>query len=125
MDRPSYWLQWARETFGEIALQPRERALRFIEEVIELAQAMNIEPEIVSAIIRRVYSRPSGAVPREMGQCLTTFEMLALAIGVDADAEATAELDRVKSIPKNEWAIRHNAKVALGIASPTAKEPTP
>jgi hypothetical protein len=117
IDRPAHWLQWARETFGEIALDPKERALRFVEEAIELAHALNMPASVVAAIATRVYSRPPGQLRQEMGQCQATFELLARVVGIDPDAEATAELARVKSIPKEEWDRRHAAKVALGIAT--------
>lgn len=116
IDRPARWLQWARETFGEIALDPHERALRFVEEAVELVHAIGLDANDVSAIIARVYERPAGNVPREVGQCLACFETLALVLGVDADHQATGELARVKAVPQPEWAIRHGAKVALGIA---------
>lgn len=116
IDRPSRFLQWAHETFGDIALDRHERALRFTEEAVELAHAIGLDANEVSAIVARVYSRPAGDVPREIGQCLATFELLARVVGVDADQEATAELARVKVIPKDEWAKRHGAKVAIGIA---------
>lgn len=116
IDRPSHWLQWARETFGDIAMHPHERALRFIEEAVELAHAIGLDANEVSAIIARVYARPAGDIPREVGQCLACFELLAHVLGVDADHQAAAELARVKSIPQEEWAKRHAAKVAIGIA---------
>lgn len=116
IDRPSHWMQWARDTFGEIALDPHERALRFVEEAIELAQALDIDASEIGAIVTRVYARPAGAVPREVGQCLACFELLARVLEVDADGEASAELARVRAIPKEEWGRRHGAKIALGIA---------
>lgn len=115
-DRPSRWLRWAHETFGDIALHPRERTLRFVEEAIELGQAADLDSETISAIVARVYSRPPGGLRREIGQCLATLETLAAAVGVDADQEATDELARVQDIPKEEWTKRHAAKVAIGIA---------
>lgn len=115
-DRPSHWLLWAEQTFGAVARDPQERAMRFIEEAIELAQAMSVDAGTLCTIIERVYSRPAGSVSQEVGQSLGTLELLARVIGVDADHEATAELARVKSIPREEWARRHAAKVALGMA---------
>jgi NTP pyrophosphatase (non-canonical NTP hydrolase) len=116
IDRPSRFLDWAHQTFGDIALDPRERAMRFVEEAVELAHAMEVPPDAMRAITMRVYSRPAGDVLKEIGQALATLELLAKAIKVDADAEATKEFYRVQSIPKEEWAKRHGAKVALGIA---------
>lgn len=116
IDRPSRFLKWAHDIFGDIALDHQERTNRFVEEAIELAHAMGIEAATVSAITERVYSRPAGAAPQEMGQALATLELLAKATGMDADMLATREFHRVQSIPREEWARRHAAKVALGIA---------
>jgi hypothetical protein len=117
IDRPSRFLTWAHKTFGDTALDPRERALRFIEEAIELAHASDIDHVTLQAIVKRVWSRPPGDVPREIGQALATLELLAKATGIDADAEATKEFHRVQSIPQAEWDRRHSAKAALGIAT--------
>lgn len=116
IDRPSHFLQWAHETFGDVALDPYERSLRFIEEAVELAHAVGLDAAEIAAIVDRVFARPAGDVVREVGQCLATFELLARVLKVDADREATAELARVKAIPQEEWARRHGAKIALGIA---------
>lgn len=116
-DRPSRALQWAVDMFGRIALDAKERALRFLEEGIELGHALFIPQETVEAIIKRVYGRERGDVRREIGQALMTLECLAKAIKVDADDEATKEFYRIQAIPKAEWERRHAAKKAIGIAS--------
>lgn len=115
-DRPSRFLSWAHETFGDIALDPQERTMRFLEEAVELAHAMNIDAATVQAIADRVFSRPAGELTREVGQCLCTLELLSKALNVDANSLADDEFFRVQRIPKEEWARRHGAKVALGIA---------
>ncbi len=115
-DRASHFMRWALETFGGIALNPHERTMRFVEEAIELAHAMGLAGNDVGAITARVYARPAGDPAREAGQCLAVFECLMRVAGIDADQEATAELARVKAIPKEEWTSRHAAKVAIGIA---------
>lgn len=115
-ERASQFLQWAQETFGDIALDPHERTMRFIEEAVELAHAMGVDAALMATLIERVYSRPAGQRSREIGQCLATLELLSRVLCVNADQEATAELARVKTIPKEEWERRHGAKVALGIA---------
>lgn len=116
IDRPARFLRWAHQTFGDVALDPRERTTRFLEEAVELAQAMEVPEETVRAVVARVYSRRSGHPERELGQSLATLELLAQAMGVDMDAEATREFQRVQAIPQSEWDRRHKAKVALGIA---------
>ena len=110
------WLAWAELMFGRVALDRRERLLRFIEEAVELGQSLGLDRAALAAIADRVYSGPPGAPAREFGQCLACFECLAHVVDIDADAEATAELRRVQAIPQAEWNRRHAAKVALGIA---------
>ena len=115
-DRPSRFLEWAHKTFGDIALDPKERGMRFLEEAVELSHALGIEAATATAIVDRVYSRPAGGVPREVGQSMATLELLAKAIKIDANREADEEFFRVQRIPADEWAKRHAAKIALGIA---------
>lgn len=117
IDRPSRFLAWAIDTFVAVATNPRERAMRFVEEAVELAHACSIDEATMRAIVARVYARLPGEVPKEMGQALATLELLAKIVDVDLDDEATREFYRVQSVPKEEWAKRHGAKVSLGIAS--------
>lgn len=115
-ERGEQWLCWAQQTFGDVALDPHERTMRFVEEAVELAQSLGVDRALMETLIARVYAKPPGDRSRELGQCLGTFETLAIVLGIDADAEASAELVRVQSIPQAEWGRRHSAKVALGIA---------
>lgn len=110
-------LEWATEMFGPIARDRRERACRFLEEAIELAQAEGLNIETVDKIIWRVYSRPPGQSPKEVGQARMTLNCLAWNMGLEAGAEEKKEWDRVRSIPKEEWKRRHDDKIKLGIAS--------
>jgi hypothetical protein len=119
-DRPSRALMWAVDMFGPVALDPDERAMRFLEEAIELAHALGLSHVTIQAIVKRVYDRPPGDVPREFGQTQMTFECLAKALKIDADDEATQEFYRIQSIPKAEWERRHAAKQAIGMALPPA-----
>ncbi len=110
-------LDWAVATFGTLATKRQERAMRFLEEAMELAQAERVGPDTANIILERVYSRPAGSVAEEVGQAQMTLALLAANIGLDAEAEGEREFLRVKTIPQEEWDRRHNAKVALGMAS--------
>lgn len=116
MTRPSEFLAWAYRTFGPVALVRGERLMRFVEEAIELAHADGMERETLNAIANRVYSRPPGDVPKEIGQAQATLETYAERIGESSDALAEIEWQRVQSIPQAEWDRRHAAKQAIGIA---------
>jgi hypothetical protein len=115
--RPRNFLNWAIDTFGEIACDDMERTRRFVEEALELAHAMGLRRYDMDCIADRVYSpRPHGTIPQEIGQAQVMLECLAENMNFSADREAYLEFDRVRSIPKSEWDKRHAAKVAIGIA---------
>lgn len=116
MNRPKEFLQWAVDTFGSIALDRDERLMRFVEEAIELAHAEGLTALMVQCILDRVYSRPAGGTLKEIGQAQATLEMFAENIGASSAALAQQEFDRVRTIPKDQWAARHKAKVDIGIA---------
>lgn len=116
-ERPRAFLAWSVGVFGRIALNRDERAARFIEEAIELVHAEEMPRDTVERILARVYERPAGSVPKEVGQAMATLECLAENLDIDADAECSKEFARVQSIPQAEWDRRHSAKVALSIAN--------
>ena len=116
-DRPSRFLSWACDTFtSEVAMDPAERLMRFVEEAVELALACDMPRETVDKIVARVYGRGPGNIEQEIAQCHVTLEMLAKVLKVDLEWAATREFERVQTIPKEEWDRRHSAKVAIGIA---------
>lgn len=116
-------LEWAANTFGSLALDTRERSLRFIEEAIELAQACQITPEEIQSTVTRVYSRERGDPHKETGQAYMTLAALAEWLRIDLNDALLREWRRVQGVPLEEWVKRHNAKVELGIATPMT--PTP
>lgn len=116
VSRPDEILRWAIDTFGPIAADRHERAARFLEEAMELAQVEGVSHHIAKAIADRVYSRPTGTLTREVGQAQVTLECLAANVGVDADEEAAKEFDRVRSISPDKFRKKQAAKAAIGIA---------
>lgn len=118
-DRPSRALDWAVKMFGQVALDAKERAMRFTEEAIELAHSLSVPRETVLALVDRVYSRPRGDVRQEVGQATMTLEVLAKAICINADDEADKEFFRIQKIPQEVWQQRHAAKQAIGVALPS------
>ncbi len=116
-DRPSRFLAWACDTFTpEVAANPVERLMRFVEEAVELAIACDLPRETVEKIVTRVYARGPGNIEQETAQCQVTLEMLAKVLNLDLDGASNREFERVQAIPKEEWSRRHSAKVTLGIA---------
>jgi hypothetical protein len=110
------FLQWALRIFGAVAVDRHERALRFLEEAIEVAHHEGVTEAEIDALKARVFTKPAGNIGREIGQAALTLEGLACNIGHSAFNEAMREFGRVKEIPAEVWRERHAAKVALGIA---------
>lgn len=127
MTRPAAFLAWAADTFGPIALDRKERALRFLEEALEVAHAEGVEQMIADRLLGRTWNRnPDPAdTPREIGQAYACLETYAESIGVSADVEATKEFKRVQTFPKEVLVERHKAKIVLGIALNTSTLPRP
>lgn len=115
-ERPRQILLWALDTFGPLAGYRKERALRFIEEAIELVHAAGLHQGEIERVAVRVYGRPAGDMAREVGQAGMTLEALAENCNLSVDSEIDSEFSRVKLIPKSEWERRHNAKADIGIA---------
>lgn len=111
-------LAWAVETFGPIAADDRDRALRFLEEALELVQAAGLEMLDVANMADRVFDRPAGDLEKEIGQAGLTLGMLATSLGFSLQMLVAAEFARVSKIPREEWAARHAEKVDQGLASP-------
>ena len=119
--RPKEFLAWAVGVFGSTATLRDERAMRFVEEAVELAQAEGVDEETMRRNVARVYARRPGSTAKEIGQAQATLEMLAENIGLSAAGAADREFARAQAIPAEEWARRHAAKAEIGIARPSCK----
>ncbi|AKR55755.1 hypothetical protein XM25_08073 [Devosia sp. H5989] len=87
---------WMLECFGaEIAADKIERADRFIEEALELAQATGWSAERGHALVDYVFSRPVGEIGQEVGGVMVTLAALCNVFGVGINAEARREVDRI------------------------------
>lgn len=118
-------LDWAVKTFGRVADNRHERAMRFIEEATELVQSCGLSRETVAAITERAYSRRAGELRKELAQAGLTLEALAAHLGFDLSAAISDEFNRVREVPQEEWDRRHAAKTAIGITADAAPPATP
>ena len=108
--------EWAKEAFTSAATTPNERAARFLEEALELAQAQGIAQSYVEALTKHVYSKPIGEVKQEVGGCGVTLLAYCESVGVSADDEEYEEVKRVIAIDPSYFRKRHNIKAAAGVA---------
>jgi hypothetical protein len=108
---------WVMKTFGiAIFWDRRERARRFLEEALELVQAMELGKAEVHRLVNRVYSRPAGEVAQEIGGVGVTLHALCSREGHDFDLVFEDEFRRIESLPPEYWHKRQAAKVKAGVA---------
>jgi len=113
------WYNWCVETFGtRSTTMPSERALRVMEEAVELIQSEGVSEEIALAVIKRCYSRPVGDPAQEAGQIFLTLGVYCALKDLDPVAEADKDFLRVLEILKDDpdyFKRRVEAKRLAGI----------
>jgi hypothetical protein len=76
------------------AMLPEQRAFRFIEEAVELVQAVGTSKADVLRVVDYVYGRPVGVVGQEIGGVSVTLAGLANSVDRSVDGCAEVELER-------------------------------
>lgn len=90
--------KWMEECFTPATVtNKRERAFRFLEEALELFQAMGCSQEEAAELLTYVFGRPVGEVGQEVGGVMTTLAALCNAADVNLNQAAVLELNRVNS----------------------------
>ena len=116
-DRQQAVFKWAGDTFGQAALEPKERILRFLEEAVELAQAELMTHAQARTVVDYVFGKPPGDPEKEVGGVGVTLLAYCAARGFSADAAEEREFDRVQTIDPVRFRERQNKKAAAGIAA--------
>jgi hypothetical protein len=87
--------QWMKDCFKRPdALFLEQRAFRFIEEALELAQAAGTSREDVLRLVQYVYDRPVGVISQEIGGVMVTLAALATSCYYIMDECGETELSR-------------------------------
>ena len=103
---------WAVRCFGIDHVQNRQvRALRLVEEAVELCQAVGVQEVMVGQVTKNVYQRPPGDVYQELGGVMMTATVFALSTGVDPDQAFLDELRRVLNKSVENFAKRNREKI--------------
>lgn len=90
--------KWMVEVFGEqIAMDPLERIMRFLEEALELAQAEGMTAAEVGRVVDYVYGRPTGETVQEVGGVMVTLAAFCFRREVSLKGAALTEFDRIDS----------------------------
>lgn len=114
-DRQRQVSEWCERCFGvEHATSLPARGIRMLEEAIELAQAVGVDPAMAHKLIDFVYGRPVGEIGQEIGGVSLCILALANAAGLDADAEEAKEITRVLSKDPAVFTKRNAEKNAAG-----------
>lgn len=108
---------WVSKCFGDEALfDERERAMRVLEESLELAQSCGVELAGALKAATVVYGRPPG-------RCSQEIAGVGIALLAMAECETTAledaigdELFRIEMLPVDHFCDRQREKAKLGIS---------
>lgn len=85
--------------FGaEISADKTERNHRFLEESLELVQALGCTASEAHQLVDYVFSRPIGEPKQEVGGVRVTLSALCNASGIDEDLAAIDELNRIWTV---------------------------
>lgn len=89
--------RWCVRTFGQqVADDRRERVHRFLEEALELGQALGGTRADAHALVDYVYGRPAGNAGQEVGGVMVTLAALCGAHQqLSMDMESKLELSRI------------------------------
>jgi hypothetical protein len=115
--------EWIQRTFGEASLSENERALRFLEESLELVQAAGLPIEKARELLEYVYSRPSGVVAQGVGGVGISLLAFCEKFGISAEEEEALEVERVITLEPEYFRKRQDAKAKTGVGLPSEVPP--
>lgn len=111
-------LDWAVRAFGaQHVYNLPIRALRLVEEAIELAQAHDVPRDTLIDLVNLLYKRPAGSAVQELGGVMLTATILAAAQGYDPQDAFLIELRRVLDKPPAHFAECNEEKIKLGMTA--------
>lgn len=107
---------WCATTFGkEHAESRRIRALRFLEEAIELVQAQGLDHHDVAFVSDYVFGRPVGQTPQEVGGVMIALNCLCENLGLSIDTCERNEASRVLTVDPEKLRAKQALKTAEGL----------
>lgn len=96
----------------------RERALRFLEEAMELVQAEGLTCHDAHRVITYVFNRAVGETQQEIGGVLVTLAALCWNEGIYLDVAAKQEIERIEDPAIMETVRAKQANLPYLTASP-------
>lgn len=105
---------WAVRAFGlDHVKDLKVRSLRTLEEVVELAQTLDVERVQAHAVVDMVFDREKGNTRSELGGSLLTIVVLCAELRIDPEAVLVEELRRVLDAPLSKFSGRNEKKIKL------------
>jgi NTP pyrophosphatase (non-canonical NTP hydrolase) len=105
---------WAVRSFGAAQMANKKtRALRLVEEAIELCQAVGVDEVDVLKTLAHVYAGEPGEPIQEMGGVLLTAFLMTRVMDVPVIGTFVRELRRVLAKDPAIWAARNANKVNI------------
>lgn len=90
--------EWGYNTFlNADSITVRVRSYRFLEEAIELCQAVDMPKEDAYALVDYVYGRPKGDPPQEVGGVLVTLAFLCYLLDLNMEECGEDEYRRINT----------------------------
>jgi len=106
---------WVETRLGKLNQNKKERALRFLEESLELVQTIGVTESDIFAVLAHVYSKPQGETAQEIGGVGVTLLALSEATGISFDWALEREITRIHTSSPKKFRDRQDQNVKLGI----------
>ncbi len=110
--------KWVESRLGRTAMDSHERAMRFLEESLELAQAVGVDELEARRLLNSVWVKPKGVVEQEVGGVGTTLLGLCASLDLDMLAAFDKEIERIDNLPAEKFRIRQEENARVGIGAP-------
>lgn len=113
--RQAVVMSWAIKAFGiKHCTSLDKRAIRFLEEAIELYQACDGDKEQAHKLLDYIFSNPVGDIKQEVGGVSTTLLALGECANINVDEQEVREINRVLRLPIEHFIRRNKEKDKLG-----------
>lgn len=114
---PERIANWIQTRLGTHLLINRwERAMRVLEEAMELAQSEGVNLSIANQLLNRVYSRPPGRPSQELAGVQVCLHAMAYAQQNNLEEVTLLEVDRIERMDPALLQAKHDDKAKLGLA---------
>lgn len=106
---------WIEDFYGPEWTNLGERCCRFIEEAIELVQAVGLPKEMVLKLVDRCYNKEKGEIQQELGGASMTLTALAEALKLSREGCESIEIDHCFNADKEKFRAKHLKKQEAGL----------